>query len=804
MKNIFSLDAIRGALAGLGGTGAGVVITMLVRRAIGLPAWNSSPVMTIGILTGVLVYLATLGVFNYWARWAVGAELKEERPSAPTWTRYFNVDTNHKVIGVQYLAAALFFLPFAVALQVLGRLHMAQLGPTVVSAGEYETIIGTHGLTMFFIVVLPAWSGFMNYFVPLMIGARDMAFPRLNAFSFWFVPPAGLLVAFSLAAGSFDTGWTAYPPLSSSFQPLGMDMIFLGIYLSGFSSILTAINVLTTAFKLRARAMTPFKMPVFVWSSLATTGLTLVFTQFVAMAFLMILLERVMHMNFFRPEAGGHPLLYQYLFWFYSHPAVYVFVLPGLGIISEIIPVFARKPLFGYRAVAVSSPGIALGGMFVWAHHMFAAGMASILRIPFMITTLLVAVPTGVKVFAWTTTLWMGKLRMTTAFLFVLSSVIVFLIGGITGVPLGIVPVDLYVHDTYFVVGHFHGTVFGGFLLPVMAAVYYWYPKVTGRLLSERLGKVQWLLMTLGAGLLIIPMLGLGLLGMRRRSAVYDVPSEPVQYLHFITMIAAFLLFAGVIIVIYNIVHSFGKGRPAGNNPWQGRTLEWHTSSPPPDDNFPEIPEVIDQPYGYGIPGAVHAVVGGKKLPGENQMEREQPGKSPMFLGIALFLLSEAFLFGSLFWTYYYLRALTPGWPPEDVRPALPLAVLNTLILLISSGTMLWAERSIRDGSRKGLAFGLAGTFILGTAFLGITVSEWMREPFRPWTNAYGSIFYTLTGFHALHVFAGVWLMLFLFIRTIRRPFTSGRSTGVAVGSWYWHFVDFVWLIVFTTLFIVR
>jgi cytochrome c oxidase subunit I len=608
MRQILSLGIIKGFLAGLVGAAIGAGVTMLVRLAVHLPAWNPGPVLAIGIIVGVIVYLTVLGVFYYWFRWAIGAPpLVENAAPRRGWQRYFNLDTNHKVIGVQYLATSLIFLPFAVSLQLAGRLDLSKLIPSL-SPSAYESIISDHGLTMLFIVVLPAWSGIMNYFIPLMIGAKDVAFPRLNAFSFWVVPPAGILVACGLLAGGFDTGWTVYPPLSSGFQNYGLNFILLGIYLSGLSSILGSVNFIATIVKMRAPGMTMFRLPIFIWTALATTGLSLLFTQFVAMSFLMVLLQRVMGMGFFDPALGGQPLLYQYLFWFYSHPAVYVFVLPGLGIISEVLPVFVRKPLFGYSAVAVSSLGIAAGGTLVFVHHMFAAGIPLFLRIPFMVTTLLVAVPTGIKLFAWTATMWMGKIRISTAFLFVLSAIVIFLVGGLTGIPLGIVPVDLYLHDTYFVVGHFHGTLFGGFLLPLMAAIYFWFPKVSGRLLSEKLGKIHWLLMTLGVLLLMFPMLLLGLEGMRRR--VYDYASGlGFQQLHIATAVGGFLVFASLVIMIYNIVHSLRRGRAAGSNPWDSRTLEWQVSSPPPEDNFKNPPQVIGRPYGYGEKGSVHAVI---------------------------------------------------------------------------------------------------------------------------------------------------------------------------------------------------
>jgi len=609
IKAFLAIDLIRGGLAGLAGTAAGVGITMLVRLAMGLPAWNPGPVWVIGILVGVITYLAVLGVFSYWFRWAIGGEPDQESHPAKTgWTRYFCVSTDHKVIGIQYLVTSLVFLPFAVSLQLLGRLDLAKLIPGL-SLSTYESVISDHGIVMLFIVVVPALTGLMNYLVPLIIGARDVAFPRLNAFTYWLIPPAGLLAVFSLAAGGFDTGWTVYPPLSSAFQNLGMNLILVGIYIAGLSSILGAVNLLTTIFKMRAPGMGMFRMPVFLWSSLSTVGLTLVFTQFIAMAFLMVLLQRLLGMGFFNPDMGGQVLLYQYLFWFYSHPAVYVFVLLGLGIISDIIPVFARKPLFGYSAVAISSVAIAAGGSIVFVHHMFAAGIPEVLRIPFMVTTLLVAVPTGVKVFAWVTTMWMGKIRIESPLLFVLSAIVVFLVGGLTGIPLGIVPVDLYLHDTYWVVGHFHGTLLGGFLLPFMAAIYYWYPKVTGKMLSEKLGRVQWLLMTLGVAALVLGMLGLGLDGMRRRVADYT-PGLGFQQMHVITAVGGFLIFSGLVILVVNLVRSFKKGAIAGNNPWNSRTLEWQTTSPPPEDNFEEIPTVVGSPYGYGVEGSIYSIPG--------------------------------------------------------------------------------------------------------------------------------------------------------------------------------------------------
>jgi len=608
MRKFVSLGITRGVLGGAAGTGAGVGITMLIRLALGLPAWNSGPVWAAGILAGVVGYLAALGLFNYWICWFFGAaETEEQPPESRSWTRYLNVSTNHKVIGVQYLATALVFLPFAVILQLVARTDMSKLSAAFLSTEAYTSIISDHGIVMLFIVAIPAFAGLMNYFVPLQIGARDMAFPRLNALSFWLVPAAGLLMVSALFAGGFDTGWTIYPPLSTSYQPLGMNLVLIGAYLAGFSSILSAVNILATVLKLRAPGMGLFRMPLFSWTAIATTILSLLFTQFVAMALLFVLLERLTGMGFYNPAAGGQVLLYQYMFWFYSHPATYIFALPGLGIISEVIPVFARKPLFGYKGVAVSSLGIAIGGTLVFGHHMFAAGMPALLRIPFMITTMLVAVPTGVKVFAWLATAWGGKLRLKPPLLFAFSAIILFLIGGLTGVIQAVVPADLYVHDTYWIVAHFHSVLFGGFLFPLMAGIYYWFPKMSGHMLQDKLGKIQWGLMTAGSALLILPMFALGLEGMRRRVADYD-PTPGFQSMHLTTAIGGFLIFFGLVILFYNILRSLRRGALAGNDPWEGKTLEWQVSSPPPAENFLRAPLVVGPPYDYGVTGSVHAV----------------------------------------------------------------------------------------------------------------------------------------------------------------------------------------------------
>ncbi|MBI4302468.1 MAG: cbb3-type cytochrome c oxidase subunit I [Chloroflexi bacterium] len=594
-----------------------MAITMLLRTALGLSAWNSGQATALGSFVGLIAYLGGLGAFNGWVGWVLGWPEKEhDATELPNWTRYFGFHTNHKTIGVQYMVTSLLVIIVAGIYQLIARLETAQPGLQFMTPRTYNSLISLHGIMMLGAVLLGI-SGMINYLVPLMIGARDMAFPRLNALSYWVTPPSVLFFLFSLPAGGFDTGWTAYAPLSVR-APLGMQFMLLAFYLVGWSSILGSVNFLTTIFKLRAPGMGLFRMPIFVWATLATAFLQLIFTQFVGIAFLMVLLERLTPLGFFDPNKGGNVILYQHLFWIYSHPAVYIFVLPGLGVISEVVPVFSRKPLFGYRAVALSSLGIALGGALVWGHHMFAAGMESWLRIPFMFTTLLVAVPTGVKIFSWLATMWLGKIHLDTPMLFALTAIVVFLIGGITGVPNGIVPVDLYVHDTYWVTSHFHHTLFGGFVFPMMAAIYFWFPKVTGRLLNERLGKVHWSVMTAGFFITYEPMFWLGLNGMRRRIVDYD-PAMGLGTMNLVTTIGGYLIALSMLVFFINLVASLWRGATASANPWRSRTLEWQVSSPPPGENFPVPPRVVGSPYGYGIPGSVHVIVSPTGGSGEKQ-----------------------------------------------------------------------------------------------------------------------------------------------------------------------------------------
>jgi cytochrome c oxidase subunit 1 len=444
-----------------------------------------------------------------------------------------------------------------------------------------------------------------------MLGAPDMAFPRLNALSYWLLPIAGFMMlgSFLVPGGAFATGWTSYPPLSSH-QPLGQVFFNMGVQWAGASSIMTALNFLVTIITMRAPGMTFWRMPLLVWANFTTSLLVVIATPFIAGSQFFVMFDRVMHTNFFEHDGGGYVLGYQHIFWFYSHPAVYIMMLPGFGIMSEVIAVFSRKPIFGYRLMALSLMAIVVLGFSVWAHHMFVSGMSSWLRVPMMITTLLIAIPTGIKIFSWLATMWDGKLHFRTPMLFALGFLSMFVIGGLSGVMLGAVPIDIHVSQTYFVVAHIHYVLFGGSVFTIFAGIYYWFPKMTGRMYDERLGKLHFWLTFVGFNLTFFPMHILGTEGMIRRVADYPPRFEDLNM--FISL-ASFGLGASVIVFLYNMITSWRFGEIAPANPWRAMTLEWQVTSPPPTFNFDEIPQVVGSPYEYGVPGAQHAVLAPSK-----------------------------------------------------------------------------------------------------------------------------------------------------------------------------------------------
>jgi len=501
---------------------------------------------------------------------------------------------DHKKIAIMYLYTTFFFFLVGGVMALLVRIQLAEPQNKFLTPAQYNQIFTMHGTTMIFLWIIPVLSGFGNYFVPLMIGARDMAFPRVNALSFWLIPLGGLVMYSGfLFGGTGSAGWTGYVPLTErAYSPqVGQDLWIIGLHLLGVGSMLGGVNFLATIHNMRAPGMTWTRLPLFVWSVEVTQALVVLASPFLAGALSMVLLDRQVGATFFAVNHGGNALLYQLMFWFYSHPAVYIMVLPAFGIISEIIPVFSRKPIFGYRAMAASMVAIAVLGFIVFVHHMFNTGLPLVVQEFFAFTTLCIGVPTGIKIFNWLATMWGGSIRYDTPMLFSAGFLLMFLVGGIDGVYLGSLAVDRTLHGTYWVVGHIHYVLFGGSVLGVFAGMYYWMPKVSGRFLSEKLGKLQFWLMIIGLNLTFMPMHILGVLGMPRRIATYE-DNRGWGDLNSLETFGAFIIAISVTVFLINFVITMRSPRTAPADPWEGNTLEWATSSPPPAHNFDVIPAV--------------------------------------------------------------------------------------------------------------------------------------------------------------------------------------------------------------------
>jgi cytochrome c oxidase subunit 1 len=517
------------------------------------------------------------------------------RPAATYRTGLYEwlTTTDHKKIGILYTFNSLILFLIGGLFALAVRTELAQPGLQFMNEATYNQMFTMHASVMIFWVVIPFLAGFGNYLVPLMIGAPDMAFPRINALSFWLLPLSALiaLMGFPLG-GAAAAGWTSYSPLAQSAfsKGPGTDLWIVALTLVGTSSILGAVNFLVTIFKMRAPGMTLFRMPVFVWTIMVTSVLVLMGTPVLTSALIMLYIDRNFGGSFFNTAlAGGNAILWENVFWFYSHPAVYIMILPAMGIVSEVLPTFSRKPLFGYKAFVFATAGIGALGFSVWAHHMFTTG--SVYLPFFSLMTFLIAVPTGVKMFNWIATLFRGKLRFTTAMLFAVGFLSLFLIGGINGAFLAAVPVDYHVHATYFIVAHIHYVLFGGSIMGVFAGLYYWWPKMFGRKLNEGLGKIHFVGIFIGMNLTFFPMHLLGLSGMPRRIADYS-PTAGWNDLNLLATIGGFTIAVAMLPFLWNILVTFRGGEPAGDDPWEANTLEWATSSPPPPYNFDHLPPI--------------------------------------------------------------------------------------------------------------------------------------------------------------------------------------------------------------------
>ncbi len=597
---------------------------------------------------------------------ATGARfLRRPRAKTGLWSWLTTVD--HKRIGIMYgLAAFVFFLAGGIE-ALLIRLQLAGPEGRLLSADAYNQIFTMHGVTMIFLVVMPFGAALINYLVPLQIGARDVAFPRLNAFSFWAFLAGGLFLYSSwFLGGAPNGGWFGYPPNATTDPGPGMTFYAVGLTITGIASTVSAINLAVTIINMRAPGMSLFRMPVFSWMALVTQFLLIFSLPIITVALIQLLFDRRFGTHFFDPVAGGDPILWQHLFWLFGHPEVYILILPAMGIVSEILPVFSRKPLFGYQFVVFSGIAIGFIGFGVWAHHMFAAGLGPVANTAFGLSTMIIAVPTGVKIFNWLATLWRGDIRFRVPMLFAIGFVAQFIVGGLSGVTHAVVPADYNQTDTYYIVAHFHYVLFGGAIFAFFGAFYYWWPKVFGRMLDERLGKVVFWLLFVGFNLTFAPMHILGLQGMPRR--IYQYPDGfGWNFWNLAATVGAFVIALGVLVFLVQAAASFRRPKEAPADPWDARTLEWSIPSPPPEHNFDEIPVVhaLDdwwhRKYVEDRGGVVHPVPAGGATErggdppgaghgGGHAIHLPSPSYYPILASVGLPMIGYGVMYERLWW----------------------------------------------------------------------------------------------------------------------------------------------------------
>jgi cytochrome c oxidase subunit I+III len=823
--------------------------------------------------------------------------LRDLWESEPGWRGWLST-VDHKQIGLRYIVTAFCFLLLGGVEALIMRLQLARPNESLLTPDQYNQLFTMHGVTMIFLYALPVLSGFSNYLWPLMLGSRDMAFPRLNALSYWVFLFAGLFLYASFPLGEApNAGWFNYVPFASLEYNRGpnIDVYALGMVLLGISTTVGAANFVVTLFRMRADGMSINRLPIIVWGTLTASFANLFAVPSVSLAFFMLWMDRNVGTHFFDVSSDGRPMLWQHLFWMFAHPWVYVIVLPAMGIVSDALPTFCRRPIVAYAAVAVSTVATMLVGFEVWIHHMFATGLPPLALAIFGAASMLISVPSAVAVFAWIATIWLGRPVFKTPFLYFAGFVLMFVVGGVSGVMTAAVPLDWQLTDTYFVVAHLHYVLLGINVFPVLGGITYWFPKFTGRLMNERFGKLTFWVVLIGFNVGFFPMHISGLLGMPRR--IYTYPEGMGWDLsNMVTTVGSFVFGAGVLMFVANALISAKRGACAGANPWDGASLEWSVSSPPPPYNFAVLPVIASRhplwedrldegsqrsslktgyllhrgretlgvsplsgsadvilkmpedtftPFFLGLfsalffigllvrsPTFVLAMTAACAAaiiiwlwPRHSLAQREPPPASARpglathdadatlpvgsagehsggWWGVLTLVATEACLFGYLIFCYLYLGAQTDlAWPPEGM-PKVGIGALNTAFLLLSSVFVWLAERFVRKSRKLAAIVAMLVAVALGIVFLLIQMKEWKDHPYGLTAHLYGSLYFTITGFHMAHVVVGLVVLVMMTLWIALGYLDERRAAPIEIGGLYWHFVDVVWLFIFTTLYL--
>jgi cytochrome c oxidase subunit I len=789
------------------------IVTGFVVHAVVPASHRADDTLVAAYIAWVLFFLVGMGAANYPVQWGLGRpepthqqELELAGRGQGAW-RYFRFCTDHKVVGIQYLVTVLvLFLVGGLASWMI-RLEQARPGAKVFTPATYNTIVGMHGLVMIATTIIMISAAFGNYFVPIMIGANDMAFPRLNALSYWVLFSAIPVLLSTVALGGFPTGWTGYAPLADQ-AGLGMDAYDMTIVVFAISIALGAVNIFVTVLKMRAPGLSWTRLPVFVWSTLLSTLLgLLVFPAFTA-AVLLSLLDRTVGTSFYQASIGGNNFVYEQLFWFMGHPEVYVILLPAVGVICEVVTVFTRKPLFGYRLVVGGMIGIFVLSMTVWMHHLYWSGANTPLDTPIMLDTELISIPTGLVFFALVGTLWRGRIRFDAPMLFVIAFIVNFLIGGVTGLYLADVPTDTIFHGDMFTVAHFHFTLVGGVVFGFLAALYYWFPKMTGRQLNPWLSKLHFWLFEIGFLGVFLPLFYAGLHGEPRWQAYIDPAFAAANLTSSLFVI---LIIASVAVLGYNLLISCRAGSPAAADPWGGRTLEWTVPSPVPLVNFERPVVVTAGPYDYGKGGPRvmgQPVVAGAAAdeatmapPHADDASRADRAR----LGVGLLVLSWTMFAAAIYAAYIYLHALnTAGQfrPPSEAVPTTLGDVLITVAAVAAAAAWTWAYIGKRPASDPRMRVGVALGWGITLAGLVGTLVMFATLNYPAPMHAYASSIALFVFFHAWHLIIGLVIGAMVLGRLFRGRLT-GREYAVEItGYWLWYtaVLAVVMLVLVTTL----